>query len=774
MEKVMKNRNVMLNSTGCGVEAALVRYLCIFLAVFAFASCSDLADSKNTADSSENNGKAKVCIVSGKISIGESSGATSSTLMAKYLSKVESVEPANDAASRSATSSLKEYTNTLNGVLTVTASKDGSSEQITCDVTTEDDGTKTYSLKLTAPGDWTLQAVQRANVDDGTGSIYILDGTATVTVDEDYSPVTQDIVMSPNCFPDSMTGGISLSITDGTTESKIKSVTYYCKKLLNSTNNANSLLKENLVAFTENEAKIELSNVKPNCYEVTFIFSDAAGNTLYKCKEAVTVYGGFKTDMWFGEGSHLVKNAEGTVEFVITDKLIEAYGTEIVSSTKTVLYDYYSSVSGDQTITGYWYYLMDKEDNSLDTENSPPNYSTSNGKEMDFCFGSDDTVYFLYFGENSANSIMSTGSTKRVSFDSTNVVESMAFDQKTSTLYVISPMTMATSSTEPGNITIHKITDFDNSETTPYNISIPYELPINSSNATCKGFVIDNNIAYILFEKNFLESGWGGSSYVTSSSVYLAKANLSSATESEGRYTLALTSTDIQYDNEKCYFVARGGVEITDCIYQDEMVYILIASKESNTNATYSRGGILSYSTVFGGFKTIEGWAEETSVTSITSAVMIGDSLLYEKTGENEYVPVVKDWTLETNAPYAFGTPYDSIDSHFAGPKKILAIKPKKLVVADSGIAFYTDDDGSLKYKEVNRVVYVDLDTFSLSESVSVATEFASSYPDIKSIGCGFNLDIPEEDYYLRNGDDYELCTSGTTYEASPYFIKGE
>ena len=55
--------------------------------------------------------------------------------------------------------------------------------------------------------------------------------------------------------------------------------------------------------------------------------------------------------------------------------------------------------------------------------------------------------------------------------------------------------------------------------------------------------------------------------------------------------------------------------------------------------------------------------------------------------------------TLSTNALY--------------GASKIIAIKPKKLVISEEGIAFYTEND-QLFYKNVNRVVTVNLEDFSM------------------------------------------------------------
>ena len=47
------------------------------------------------------------------------------------------------------------------------------------------------------------------------------------------------------------------------------------------------------------------------------------------------------------------------------------------------------------------------------------------------------------------------------------------------------------------------------------------------------------------------------------------------------------------------------------------------------------------------------------------------------------------------------------------GASKIIAIKPKKLVISEEGIAYYTEND-QLFYKNVNRIVTVDLENFAM------------------------------------------------------------
>ncbi|MBO5825235.1 MAG: hypothetical protein J6R03_01280, partial [Treponema sp.] len=52
----------------------------------------------------------------------------------------------------------------------------------------------------------------------------------------------------------------------------------------------------------------------------------------------------------------------------------------------------------------------------------------------------------------------------------------------------------------------------------------------------------------------------------------------------------------------------------------------------------------------------------------------------------------------------------ENSNTQLFGPTKFIAIKPKKLVFADEGIFVYNDtDDPNPKYKNINRVVEIDL-----------------------------------------------------------------
>ena len=73
-------------------------------------------------------------------------------------------------------------------------------------------------------------------------------------------------------------------------------------------------------------------------------------------------------------------------------------------------------------------------------------------------------------------------------------------------------------------------------------------------------------------------------------------------------------------------------------------------------------------------------------------------------------------------------------DKAFYGPVKFIAVKPKKLVIADDGLAFYTDADGVTKYRNVNRVVTVDLESFSIIESETANVTLSGDDSDLKTV----------------------------------------
>ena len=84
-------------------------------------------------------------------------------------------------------------------------------------------------------------------------------------------------------------------------------------------------------------------------------------------------------------------------------------------------------------------------------------------------------------------------------------------------------------------------------------------------------------------------------------------------------------------------------------------------------------------------------------------------------------------------------------------------IKPKKLVFLDEGFFSYVDTDGLWKYKNVNRVVTVDLDTFSVRDVAQTDTYFYTDRTSDFVMGQISPDEIASAEYYYNqeNGSGF-------------------
>lgn len=93
------------------------------------------------------------------------------------------------------------------------------------------------------------------------------------------------------------------------------------------------------------------------------------------------------------------------------------------------------------------------------------------------------------------------------------------------------------------------------------------------------------------------------------------------------------------------------------------------------------------------------------------------NNYLYNSDDNNKKKILFKDSSTFNNEDHIFHAALNNIKNVFVAPQKIVAIKPKKLIILDSGVAFYTDADNALSYKKINRLVEVDLLSFVLKDS---------------------------------------------------------
>lgn len=182
---------------------------------------------------------------------------------------------------------------------------------------------------------------------------------------------------------------------------------------------------------------------------------------------------------------------------------------------------------------------------------------------------------------------------------------------------------------------------------------------------------------------------------------------------------------------------------ISDMLYQDGAVYVIVNCSSTNFTpaaSLYNYGFILKYDTLTNLVSTTGLSKKEIKNTDIQYMYCFSeDGKIASQLSDNKYLKVEGTGTLKNQGgQIPFNTIFPTIltpetkfinskvtlSSNFYSPKKFIAIKPKKLVIADDGYAFYIDDNDVLSFKNVNRIVTVDLETFALesaSEPVSVA-----------------------------------------------------
>lgn len=210
---------------------------------------------------------------------------------------------------------------------------------------------------------------------------------------------------------------------------------------------------------------------------------------------------------------------------------------------------------------------------------------------------------------------------------------------------------------------------------------------------------------------------------------------------------------------------ARDSASITDMICLDGYCYLLIKETNKETdekNHTVSRGLIakincntLSVKTSgFASVKTTYPTPEGKLLTAWQRPDLFNALICTDSDASHYYTA-----NMNMNSEYVYAGPSTKEkDSCFFGPDRFIAIKPKKLVVSDTGTYIWTNRDGVFAKKNINRVVYVDLDTLSISDSVDIntkAVEFSTSYP-VAQYDTTDSINFTGQGYYY-----YYISSSG-------------
>lgn len=193
--------------------------------------------------------------------------------------------------------------------------------------------------------------------------------------------------------------------------------------------------------------------------------------------------------------------------------------------------------------------------------------------------------------------------------------------------------------------------------------------------------------------------------------------------------------------------------QITDIvIHYDGYVYVLVSQNgekyvtdayltNESTNTLYSRGAILRLYSTSNGFKVSAktGWTE--SARTIYTKGTAPTNLINSSTTNKTAIEFLKNFKSGVSL---YIPNYSQRNSHFYGPRRFVAIKPKELTIADSGANLMLPDYDNQKtggFFKHNRIINVDLYKFAIDSNSVVDLNSISFVAASINTTIGFSTD---------------------------------
>ena len=485
------------------------------------------------------------------------------------------------------------------------------------------------------------------------------------------------------------------------------------------------------------KARIVYDNFFSGSYLAKLSFDDAAGNTLYSCEQVINVYPGFTTDTWYGSSSPVSGG-----QLTVSNSMINGYGAEIVPNFDKLLLWKHANWNVDN-MNGDFYYLVDE--NSAGSFRAPPAPSSSEDSAFsDFVKAAVFNTKFMAGDSGSDFTFFDAeGNSYLLLF--TSQIDSSGIDSTKEGWKFVSDSDLA--------LTEYEVIDF----TIDLKNNVAYSLKGGDFDVICRyPDMISSNGANTKNEEITLGCG-----NINSFVVYDGKAY---ALCQENDYIIRVFDT---YDEElikpmiKEYSVnlnefftdALGTAMITDMLYQDGRLYLLYKeafSWPSSPTTIGNRGAVIEVN-LFDG--SVRNTGLTTSALSNTEYKLQGynNSLMYTDSAcTTPYIPPEEILT-NANVEYPDICFPNEGEKSFYGPTRFIAVKPKKLVIADEGLAFYTDNE-LLRYKNVNRVVYVDLENFAVEKIVTLDSSVGLSENETSVLTSDSSISVSKSvAYYTEN-----------------------
>ena len=493
------------------------------------------------------------------------------------------------------------------------------------------------------------------------------------------------------------------------------------------------------------KARIVYDNFFSGSYLAKLSFDDAAGNTLYSCEQVINVYPGFTTDTWYGSAS------DG--QLTVSNSMINGYGAEIVPNFDKLLLWKHAEWNEGNEMKGDFYYLVDE--NSAESFRAPPAPSSSEDPAFIDFFNS--AVFYTKFmaGDSGSDFTFFDAEGNSYLLRFTSQIDSGIYSTKGK---LVSDSDLALNENEVIDFTI----DLKN--------NVAYSLKGGDFDVICRyPNMISSNGANTDNEEISLGCG-----NINSFVVYDGKAY---ALCKENDYIIRVFDT---YDEEeikpmiKEYSVnlndffndALGTTMITDMLYQDGRLYLLYKeafSWPSSPTTIGNRGAVIEVN-LFDG--SVRNTGLTTSALSNTEYKLQGyynDSLMYtDEECTTPYIPP-EEILMNSSVQYPKICFPNEGEKSFYGPTRFIAVKPKKLVIADEGLAFYTDNE-LLRYKNVNRVVYVDLENFAVEKIVTLDSSVGLSENETSVLTSDSFISVSKSVEYYTENDTEKVLGSTTSF----------
>ena len=416
--------------------------------------------------------------------------------------------------------------------------------------------------------------------------------------------------------------------------------------------------------------------LEPGTYEIVVTARQQDGTFLSRNSKEVEVTAGETTDCPI---TLILAGDKGKVfssnYYILQDTSHVDFLQENEISSSTTLSNSGNKTTGAEDIDGNKYYAEFSSYTSSSNVFIYKNSTSSSSVDIETSKEKSSTITdFLYY--DTVNSSLWVGLYSSSGFYFANNIDKLFYED----------------GSQPGSVTLN----------TPCTLSGISIYP----NATYTAFAASGTELYIAYTND-------GTSYLQRAAITGNNDGFTITAKGEAQSTQDLgvdgqiTDIVIHYDGYVYVLVSQtGSLNFSD-------MYMVNNLNSSSTETTvYSRGAIVRLEQTSSGFKVSAktGWTE--SVRTIASSNKDKNTFT-----DDEYNNRKTYTFYDVNA---YIPEYPERSSHFYGPRRFVAIKPKELAIADCGANIVMPDYGSQKRGKLfkhNRIVKVDLYKFALESS---------------------------------------------------------